>query len=61
MNDAAARYETLDKPELISLLHDREAELAKLRNHIQNANKKLYGSKSEASKEQILFTFNLPL
>ena len=61
MDENTQRYEDLNKPELISLLLDSEREIEKLRNHINNANKKLYGAKSEKlSTEQIKFSFNLP-
>lgn len=64
-----SNYETLDKPALISrivdveqLLAEREAEIEKLQLHIVNANKKLYGNKSEklSSSTQALLNFELP-
>lgn len=62
MDESVTRYDSLDKSTLVALLLEREHEIVKLQNHILNANKKTFGSKSEKlSAEQIKFSFNVPV
>jgi transposase len=47
VNEATNNYESLAKPELIALVVDYKREVEKLRLHIINANRKLFGRKTE--------------
>lgn len=47
MESAAERYETLPKDGLISIIVEQEREIEKLRQHLVNAQKERFGSKSE--------------
>lgn len=62
MSFESSTYETLDKSALISILAERDFEIEKLQLNIINANKKLYGSKSEklGSSAQALLDFEVP-
>lgn len=56
-------YEALrsEPDQLIALLASRDREIVKLQNHIANANKKLFGAKTEKlTSDQIKFSFDAP-
>lgn len=62
MSESLNQYETLEKPALISRIVDLEHEVEKLQLHISNANKKLYGKKTEKlSSEQLHLSFEVPV
>lgn len=56
-----SKYESLEKSALITALIEKDLEIQKLQIHISNANKKIYGTKSEKleSNNQIALNFEL--
>ena len=58
--ESTSNYEQLPKSDLVSILAEKDHEIAKLQNIIRNANKRQFGKKSEKlTREQVeLFSFD---